>query len=60
MALSDDDPDRLCRCVELAHEAFREGDEPFPVSTVAPGIVVEGPANGYADSMKSLYEATFR
>jgi tRNA(Arg) A34 adenosine deaminase TadA len=29
MAISDDDRARLGRCVELAHEAFDAGDEPF-------------------------------
>lgn len=33
---------------------------PMPITTVAPGVVVDGPANGYAATMKSLYEAKFR
>jgi len=32
----------------------------LPITTVAPGTVVDGPAPGYADTMKSLYEARFR
>ncbi len=32
----------------------------LPITTVAPGTVVDGPANGYADTMKFLNEATFR
>jgi tRNA(Arg) A34 adenosine deaminase TadA len=33
---------------------------PLPINTVAPGIVAEGPAAAYADTMKTLYEARFR
>ena len=33
---------------------------PLPITTVAPGVVVDGPANGYAATMKCLYEAKFR
>ncbi|HYR14318.1 MAG TPA: nucleoside deaminase, partial [Mycobacterium sp.] len=29
MAISDDDLERLGRCVELAREALEQGDEPF-------------------------------
>jgi tRNA(Arg) A34 adenosine deaminase TadA len=29
VAISDDDLERLCRCVELAREALDDGDEPF-------------------------------
>ena len=29
VAISDDDRDRLSRCVELAREALDDGDEPF-------------------------------
>jgi tRNA(Arg) A34 adenosine deaminase TadA len=32
----------------------------LPISAVAPGVVVDGPAPSYADTMKSLYEAKFR
>ena len=32
----------------------------LPITAVAPGVVVDGPAPGYADTMKSLYEARFR
>jgi tRNA(Arg) A34 adenosine deaminase TadA len=33
---------------------------PLPVTTVAPGIVVDGPSPQYTDAMKALYEAKFR
>jgi tRNA(Arg) A34 adenosine deaminase TadA len=33
---------------------------PLPITTVAPGVVVDGPAPEYTDTMKSLYEARFR
>lgn len=33
---------------------------PLPITAVAPAVVVDGPAAGYADTMKSLYEAKFR
>ncbi|HEY6577282.1 MAG TPA: nucleoside deaminase [Mycobacterium sp.] len=33
---------------------------PLPISTVAPGIEVDGPAPELADAMKALYEAKFR
>jgi tRNA(Arg) A34 adenosine deaminase TadA len=33
---------------------------PLPITTVAPGVVVDGPAPDYADTMKALYEARFR
>ena len=33
---------------------------PLPITAVAPGVVVDGPAPEYADTMKSLYEARFR
>jgi tRNA(Arg) A34 adenosine deaminase TadA len=32
---------------------------PLPITTVAPGIVVDGPAPELADTMKALYEAKF-
>lgn len=32
----------------------------LPITVVAPGVVVDGPAPEYADTMKSLYEAKFR
>jgi hypothetical protein len=32
----------------------------LPITAVAPGVVVDGPAPEYADIMKSLYEARFR
>ena len=32
----------------------------LPIRAVAPGVVVDGPAPAYADTMKSLYEAKFR
>jgi hypothetical protein len=54
VALSDDDLDRLGRSIELAREASMP-----PADPAAPGVVVDGPANGYADVMKSLYEAKF-
>ena len=33
---------------------------PLPVTTVAPHVVVDGPAPELADAMKALYEAKFR
>jgi tRNA(Arg) A34 adenosine deaminase TadA len=33
---------------------------PLPITTVAPGLVVEGPAREFSDEMKTLYEAKFR
>ena len=33
---------------------------PLPISTVAPGVTVDGPAPELADTMKALYEAKFR
>jgi hypothetical protein len=33
---------------------------PLPVSAIAPGIEVDGPAPEFADAMKTLYEAKFR
>jgi hypothetical protein len=54
VAISDDDLDRLGRCVELPGTALEDGDEPFG------SILVDGPAPGYADTMKSLYESKFR
>lgn len=33
---------------------------PLPITVVAPGVVADGPAPEYADTMKSLYEAKFR
>jgi tRNA(Arg) A34 adenosine deaminase TadA len=33
---------------------------PLPITTVAPGAVVDGPAPELVDSMKALYEAKFR
>ncbi len=33
---------------------------PLPITAVAPRIVADGPADQYADTMKSLYEARFR
>ena len=33
---------------------------PLPVTTVAPHLVVDGPAPELADAMKALYEAKFR
>jgi tRNA(Arg) A34 adenosine deaminase TadA len=33
---------------------------PLPISAVAPGIEVDGPAPELADAMKALYEAKFR
>jgi tRNA(Arg) A34 adenosine deaminase TadA len=32
----------------------------LPITTVAPDLVVDGPAPGLADTMKALYEAKFR
>lgn len=32
----------------------------LPITTVAPGVVVDGPAPECADTMKSLYESKFR
>jgi hypothetical protein len=54
VAISDDDLDRLGRCVEPPGTALEDGDEPFG------SILVDGPAPGYADTMKSLYESKFR
>ncbi|KUH88736.1 MULTISPECIES: nucleoside deaminase [unclassified Mycobacterium] len=33
---------------------------PLPITTVAPGVVVDGPAAQFSDTMKTLYEAKFR
>jgi tRNA(Arg) A34 adenosine deaminase TadA len=33
---------------------------PLPISTVAPGLTVDGPAEQFADTMKALHEAKFR
>ena len=33
---------------------------PLPINTVAPGVVVDGPAAQLEDTMKALYEAKFR
>nr|WP_090277186.1 nucleoside deaminase [Mycolicibacterium komanii]CRL71257.1 cytosine/adenosine deaminase [Mycolicibacterium komanii] len=33
---------------------------PLPITTIAPGLEVDGPAGGYTDQMKTLYEAKFR
>ena len=33
---------------------------PLPITTVAPALVVDGPAPELADAMKALYEAKFR
>jgi tRNA(Arg) A34 adenosine deaminase TadA len=33
---------------------------PLPVGVVAPGLVVDGPAAQFTETMKSLYEAKFR
>jgi tRNA(Arg) A34 adenosine deaminase TadA len=33
---------------------------PLPIATVAPGLVVDGPAAELADTMKALYETKFR
>ena len=33
---------------------------PLPITTVAPGIVVDGPAQEFSDRIKALYEAKFR
>ncbi len=33
---------------------------PLPIGTVAPGVIVDGPAPELADTMKALYEAKFR
>jgi tRNA(Arg) A34 adenosine deaminase TadA len=33
---------------------------PLPINTVAPGVVVDGPAAEFQDAMKGLYEAKFR
>jgi hypothetical protein len=54
VAISDDDLDRLGRSVELPGTALEDGGEPFG------SILVDGPAPGYADTMKSLYESKFR
>jgi tRNA(Arg) A34 adenosine deaminase TadA len=32
----------------------------LPITTVAPGVAIDGPAPAYADTMKSLYETKFR
>jgi tRNA(Arg) A34 adenosine deaminase TadA len=32
----------------------------LPITTVAPGVVVDGPAPQYTDTMNALYEAKFR
>lgn len=33
---------------------------PLPISTIAPGIELDGPAPELAEEMKAMYEATFR
>jgi tRNA(Arg) A34 adenosine deaminase TadA len=33
---------------------------PLPITTVAPRVVVDGPAPEFVDTMRSLYEAKFR
>jgi tRNA(Arg) A34 adenosine deaminase TadA len=33
---------------------------PLPITAVAPGVIVDGPAPELADAMKALYEAKFR
>ena len=33
---------------------------PLPITAVAPGVIVDGPAPQLADAMKALYEAKFR
>lgn len=33
---------------------------PLPVTTIAPGLVVDGPAPQFTDTMRALYEAKFR
>jgi tRNA(Arg) A34 adenosine deaminase TadA len=33
---------------------------PLPITVVAPGVAVDGPAPEFADAMKALYEAKFR
>ncbi|OBK73915.1 nucleoside deaminase [Mycobacterium sp. 1164985.4] len=33
---------------------------PLPITTIAPGLEVDGPADGYRDQMRTLYEAKFR
>lgn len=33
---------------------------PLPITTVAPGVDVDGPATELADTMKDLYAAKFR
>ncbi|EID08822.1 nucleoside deaminase [Mycolicibacterium phlei] len=33
---------------------------PLPITTVAPGVPVDGPAERFADEMKALYAAAFR
>ncbi|HJT91610.1 MAG TPA: nucleoside deaminase [Mycobacterium sp.] len=33
---------------------------PLPITTVAPGVEVDGPAQEFEDAMKALYEAKFR
>lgn len=69
MALSDDDLDRhpeFAIAKWAVAKSFAEWSAnpppvaPLPIATGAPGLVVEGPANGYADTMKFLYEAAFR
>jgi len=33
---------------------------PLPITMVAPGVAVDGPAPEFADAMKAMYEAKFR
>jgi tRNA(Arg) A34 adenosine deaminase TadA len=33
---------------------------PLPITTVAPGVITDGPAAEFVDTMKSLYQAKFR
>ena len=50
---------------QLTHGCGEWGGPPspvaaLPITTVAPGVAVDGPAPEFADEMKALYEARFR
>jgi hypothetical protein len=62
--ISDDDLERLGRCVELARQALAEGDEPFGLILVAADGTSEwgappSPAPQLTDTVKALYQAKF-
>jgi hypothetical protein len=54
--ISDDDLERLGRCVELARQALAEGDEPFGTTEWG---APPSPAPQLTDTVKALYQAKF-